>query len=832
MDEKTLREEVIMKKLVLFISFVAWASSVQATGQDIVLPEAKQLLFIIDDSESMNEIVCDPNSHLASRWDIIQECFKKWFEKIDDYTLVGAVSVGGDCLDEPRINMPVGSDRESLRTTIQSARASGQTNLNAILQSSPDMFNENVQGSKYIVLLSDGLNTCPPLVSSCDIARQLYRDHGIIINVAAFITEPGMIDEFQCIAHATGGTFYAPSSPQEWIDLKLPIGNPWRYVVILTGLLAILLAGIIFYRHLYHRYKIKSSASSFIASIFIVIATGFLYIIVFFQAGLFSSLLGAALLAGMFYFTSRGSGDRFLLKSKLTLIIAIFLLPFILPNQTDAGGTGKVVRGLPQHHHILALDMSGSVNDHIEHMKILLEDYAKMYALPYEEVTLLIFGSDAHGAVKNIKTFTVPSTGSTEILNTVLNDLRIQEPKKTKTYFKPLADYINQFLHTVKLQPVIMIVSDGKSDGFTDEKNGSVLFHEISFESLGRGIYNVPNMKGWRVAIQGGYNLDFTTLFNKPINTKSPEHISSAETVLDPCLIDPALIFEAQDRIILNPRINPFSNKMTGEISVWVRNECVNRFRSMSFDLVKGTKVFHLDNINNTLIGVDARKLVLPVTYEKSKDNISSEAVLQIVIDQGGSKRTVYPTKPTVIQIVERSYVSAYGMRITLALLFLISALVASIVLFKGKRRRSREKPAFIRVMGGEAIALNAGEQASIGGPGCSLHLPEITSRETVAFIENSRSNGKFRITAGENYNISINGKESGRTADYKLGQQICFTNDKGDEFNVRIHEAKRADVTFCSGDFHEKSDFHGFEDLATESIIDDTYTESTDYLI
>ena len=168
--------------------------------------EAIQVLFLVDDSSSMTELARDPAQPTASRWEILRQVYPQWLGRLDADVLVGVSSLGGACGAQPALNLPVGTDRTQVAAAIQTIQPSGMTNLNAALLAAPQRFASGVRGSKRLVLLSDGLNTCHPQGSTCAIARDLHRTHGITIDVVAWLTEPGMLEEFKCVTEATVGT--------------------------------------------------------------------------------------------------------------------------------------------------------------------------------------------------------------------------------------------------------------------------------------------------------------------------------------------------------------------------------------------------------------------------------------------------------------------------------------------------------------------------------------------------------------------------------------------------------------------------------------------------
>jgi len=112
----------------------------------------------------------------------------------------------------------------------------------------------------------------------------------------------------------------------------------------------------------------------------------------------------------------------------------------------------------------------------------------------------------------------IRQSGSTPILMHLLKDLHIQNPKRTKTYFRLIADFLNTYLKDVRLQPVVVVIFDGISDGLNNDGKSvkNLKFQEITFERFGkRGIYSALGISGWKIAIDGGKDLDLGILLSQ-----------------------------------------------------------------------------------------------------------------------------------------------------------------------------------------------------------------------------------------------------------------------------------------------------------------------------
>lgn len=792
--------------LLILGTLLAKADLVEAQAKGMLPPEAEQILFLIDDSASMMETASDPDEPAASRWQVVQRAYPKWLERLGPDSLVGAVSVGGRCGAPPAIDLPVGTDPKQLSAAIGSARPNGATNLNAALMSTPTLFAPGVRGGRRVVLLSDGLNTCPPRESTCEIARQLHRDHGIVIDVVAWVTEPGMVDEFKCVAQASGGTFTAPRTIKEVIDIPLPVLDPWRYVVLGLGFGTLLLAGRVFYRHVFHVLNWGTGQATLAAGVLLGLGTLALYLVLFVRTGIGAAMLGVSVLVAMLavaWRRSRPSSTPAASAPPWSLLGFVVVVTLLIPPLSFAAAASpttcsKVVQGPPRYHHILALDVSGTVAPYLGQMKALLACYAERYTVAGEEVSFIVFGSDSAGTVKELTTFTVPPSGSTIALNTLLDSVAVRNPKDTKTYFKPLADYLNQFLRHVRLQPVIIVVSDGQSDAEQDR----VPFKEVPFAEFGtRGLYSVPGTHKWKVAIQGGSGLDLAALFQKPIGRRGelgstalsrPRH-----PVIDPCLLEPELLVETDERIVLRPRWNPLSTMVDGSVTVRARNECVARFRSFRVELRRGNETLLIGRVNNTLIDEQPRSFTFP-TSQPTLGAGMAEATLRVLLDQGGTPRTIYPQRPSLVTVEELSYWSAFGLYWGLINGTLLVLIGVAVRVVRRRRAQERNRPEVVKVPGGHVVPLFHGQAVTVGGEGCQLVVPEVQPGVVLALIEWTGIRGAFTLRPGKSFRMLINGAEVDGPATYRLGQALQFIPaEGGTPISVTLYPGTTSEIGF-----------------------------------
>jgi len=768
----------------------------------------EQILFIIDSSSSMTEPAGYPEDPKASRWQVVQRLAPEWLSRIPDDTLVGAVSVGGDCHGSPAINLTVGANRSQIAEAITNEVPSGGTPLNAALKASPSLFAANLQGGKKVVVFSDGMNTCPPDEPTCEIVRELHAKHGIIVDVVAWVTEPSMVNEFKCVAAYGGGTFTAPSSFQDLFKLPFLVFDPWRYVVLALGLMTLMLGSLVMYRHGYYAMNWSNRTASMVASIITAAGALALYLVLFVGTGWIASLLGLVLIVSAIAIAiSRSNRSKRSVPLSTGILVIAWLSACPLTASSQSGQCSQSVQGTARYHHILALDTSGTVTRNFNEMKALVSCYAEMYTLPGEEISLVAFGINAQGSVREVATFTVPQSRSTGMLNRALNDLEIQNPAETRTYFKPLADYFNQRLRTVRLEPVMLVISDGKSDGFEDARLGRVNFREIPFESFGkRGMYAAPGVSGWRVAVQGGAGLDLTALFKQRI---FPNQNTTGD-LIDECLVDPNLLFETSDTVILRRRFNPFSKSVEGTLTMTVKHDCVSRFRSFRVELRRGNEVQEIGSVSNMSINTEPSDLSFSFRRDASGVELS-EAIVQLELDQGDTERTIYAVKPSRIVLKEISYMSAYGFYWGGALA--VAVVMVSIFVIGTRRWRTREggRPQLIGVMGGNSIALGPNQRVEMGGAGAALQVPGVGEGIILGSIESASVKGKFTVQSADRFRMKVNGFESMGSSDYTLGTPLQFINiQDGATYDVTLYSGNTSGAS--SNSDPESGSFGGFQ--------------------
>jgi len=200
--------------------------TLQAIGElSLRVAQAPQdLLIILDSSSSMGDRFED-----SIKMEIAKEVLKEFVADLPDKIRVG-LRVFGGC-EYSRLVRPIEPlDRATLQTQIRSIETGGKTPIAYTLEQAKGDF-ADVPGTKLILLVSDGMETCggDPVASAWDLLNSGYD---LRINVVGFdIGEmPGAREQLMEIARATGGTYYDAQSSEE-LRMALRLSDQITYVI-------------------------------------------------------------------------------------------------------------------------------------------------------------------------------------------------------------------------------------------------------------------------------------------------------------------------------------------------------------------------------------------------------------------------------------------------------------------------------------------------------------------------------------------------------------------------------------------------------------------------
>ena|GEM_PF-4474623 len=162
-------------------------------------------IFILDGSNSMWGRVDG-----VPKIDLAQRLLGDLLGNVPGDMRVGLVSYGhkrkADCNDITLLS-PIGTgDPASWKRQLRSVVPKGKTPIAKSLEMAAKQFTDP-NDDNNIVLISDGVATCPP--DPCAVAAELAsRDIKVRIHVVGYDVKPEERKELQCIAEATGGRYF------------------------------------------------------------------------------------------------------------------------------------------------------------------------------------------------------------------------------------------------------------------------------------------------------------------------------------------------------------------------------------------------------------------------------------------------------------------------------------------------------------------------------------------------------------------------------------------------------------------------------------------------
>ena len=203
-----------MKNLLLILFFLI---ILPVVAYQVYMPEdytyqenGDKLLFVVDFSNSMGEYL----EH-KTKVNLVKNMMKYILPQISSDTKVGLRVYGHTCnifaynaCRSSELLVPL---RENNASTINSAisklRPRGMTPITYSLKQSVNKDLKGFDGTKHIILLTDGGENCDE--SPCDYAIELVKERkDIKIDVIAFnVRDSEDLDQLKCVAHVTSGNF-------------------------------------------------------------------------------------------------------------------------------------------------------------------------------------------------------------------------------------------------------------------------------------------------------------------------------------------------------------------------------------------------------------------------------------------------------------------------------------------------------------------------------------------------------------------------------------------------------------------------------------------------
>jgi Ca-activated chloride channel homolog len=183
---------------------------------------APKVNLLLDVSGSMRAKDIDGQSRMAAAKQAFNEVLDATPEEVQlGIRTLGANYPGDDrktgCKDTAQL-YPVGPlDRAEAKTAVATLTPTGWTPIGpALLKAADDL--EGGEGTKRIVLISDGEDTCAPL-DPCEVAREIAaKGIGLTIDTLGLVPNAKLRVQLSCIAEATGGTYTSIEHRDELTD--------------------------------------------------------------------------------------------------------------------------------------------------------------------------------------------------------------------------------------------------------------------------------------------------------------------------------------------------------------------------------------------------------------------------------------------------------------------------------------------------------------------------------------------------------------------------------------------------------------------------------------
>ncbi|MET9498653.1 VWA domain-containing protein [Streptomyces sp. NPDC006552] len=200
------------------------AGSAAAADEPAGDAPAPKVELVLDVSGSMRARDIDGDSRMAAAKQAFNEVLDATPEEVQlGIRTLGANYPGDDrktgCKDTAQL-YPVGPlDRTDAKTAVATLSPTGWTPIGpALLKAAGDLDTGEKGGTRRIVLISDGEDTCQPL-DPCEVAREIAaKGIGLTIDTLGLVADAKTRAQLSCIADATGGTYTSVRHKEELSD--------------------------------------------------------------------------------------------------------------------------------------------------------------------------------------------------------------------------------------------------------------------------------------------------------------------------------------------------------------------------------------------------------------------------------------------------------------------------------------------------------------------------------------------------------------------------------------------------------------------------------------
>ena len=183
---------------------------------------APKVELVLDVSGSMRARDIDGGSRMAAAKQAFNEVLDATPEEVQlGIRTLGANYRGNDrktgCKDTEQLYRVGPLNRTEAKTAVATLAPTGWTPIGPALLKAADDLNGG-DGTRRIVLISDGEDTCQPL-DPCEVAREIAaKGIGLTIDTLGLVPDAKTRDQLSCIADATGGTYTDVRHKEELSD--------------------------------------------------------------------------------------------------------------------------------------------------------------------------------------------------------------------------------------------------------------------------------------------------------------------------------------------------------------------------------------------------------------------------------------------------------------------------------------------------------------------------------------------------------------------------------------------------------------------------------------
>jgi Mg-chelatase subunit ChlD len=199
-----------LKKPVIAAAIVALSIGLLPISNTEAAP-VDEVMFVLDASSSM--LATDGGSE--TRIERAKSALVSSIKSLPDNQRVGVRVYGSvipdtdkttSCQDSLLLSAPISGDRASIIGKVNDVQAKGWTLMARALNDVKSDFTG--EGSKTVILLSDGVDTCDP-AQTCEVAKNMtVAGTKISVNTLGLVVSDEARSQLQCIAQNSGGTYY------------------------------------------------------------------------------------------------------------------------------------------------------------------------------------------------------------------------------------------------------------------------------------------------------------------------------------------------------------------------------------------------------------------------------------------------------------------------------------------------------------------------------------------------------------------------------------------------------------------------------------------------